>query len=411
MNDRELMKKVYDRPCADRLSAGELLENTGEPARIRSRAPALAVTAAAAVIAVGAVLFMKYKSPEVQRSDSAVQAESVTLPAAEADPPAESEAAAASAPESTSPGSSAAVGGSLSEEERRMIESDKSLAGADISGTVVLQVISPEDISSSADISELSKASKRRSCLVPGVPGSLSIVDFSADGEYISSVGTVDASVLEQLGTVKEHIDRFYPGHGEIKLFSITDTDDFTALCCFTDSGEDKAVMLTTRFINPGIGFIEEYPINGQVYPLEHIKVWAGRSRTFTHAATNSVVLCDFSTDEERVEMLTDKQLSAIKEWYAAHETDAVNVPADGSQGDRRFIPSRSAAYAGFDTADGCYVVISRAYGSPDGSEGLCVVVRNAGGICSFRWYDEKMFPDTSAVTEILDGLFGISEN
>ena len=407
MNDRELMKKVFDRRCADELSARELLEDTGEPARIRSRMPALAAAAAAAVIAVGAVMLMKYKSPEVQRSDHAAQAESVTLRAAESDPPDESETDASSAPESTSPAYIAAVGGSLSEEERRMLESDKSLAGADISGTVVLQVISPEDISSSADISELSKASKRRSCLVPGVPGSLSIVDFSADGEYISSVGTLDASVLEPLGTVKEHIDSFYPGHGEIKLFSITDTDDFTALCCFTDSGEDKAVMLTTRFINPGIGFIEEYPINGQVYPLEHIKVWAGRSRTFTHAATNSVVLCDFSTDEERVEMLTEEQLSAVQKWYHAHEADTVNVPADGSQGDRRFIPSRSAAYAGFDTADGSYVVISRAYGSSDGSRGVCVTVRNRAGECSFRWYDETIFPDTLAVTELFDGFFG----
>ena len=87
MNDRELMKRLYDRRCADEMTAAEILEGSTEPARVRSRAPVLAAAAAAAVaLGVGTALFVKYKAaPTAAGEPSAGQAEDITPVSSAAD--------------------------------------------------------------------------------------------------------------------------------------------------------------------------------------------------------------------------------------------------------------------------------------------------------------------------------------
>lgn len=65
MNDKELMKKVYDRPCADELTAEQLLARSSDRARARVSHGAVYAAAAAAVLGVGAAIVMSRVTPPI----------------------------------------------------------------------------------------------------------------------------------------------------------------------------------------------------------------------------------------------------------------------------------------------------------------------------------------------------------
>ena len=70
MNDKELMNKVFDKKCADELSAEELLSRSSKGAHVRSRAALGAVAAVAAVsIGAGAFVLLSGKGVETGTAD------------------------------------------------------------------------------------------------------------------------------------------------------------------------------------------------------------------------------------------------------------------------------------------------------------------------------------------------------
>ncbi|MBR6872357.1 MAG: hypothetical protein IKN17_02485 [Ruminococcus sp.] len=72
MDDRELMKTVYSRPCADELDALQILSRISERAEVKSRAPVYAAAAAAAAaIGIGTAVIVSNMS--VPKDDSSSQ--------------------------------------------------------------------------------------------------------------------------------------------------------------------------------------------------------------------------------------------------------------------------------------------------------------------------------------------------
>lgn len=425
MNDRELMKRVFDRRCADELSAQEILEVSLEAPRIRSRAPVFAAAAAAAALGVGAAVLLRYKPvPSVSGDPSAKQAENIAAADSVTDRSAADDTSsdpwepnAVSMPDPLIKNGDTLVTDSTSQSVIYYMDSGAEndlkslrdqlpqwLTDEDIEKAMVFRGVSIEDIAGAADIGSLGSDSQHSEYLIPASEkndGSRIVLDIPAGGEYVASEYTIDAALCNELDQTLSHIRQFYPDMSGLRLFSIELTGDFSALFCFNSGGRELAALCCSAELNTGIGFIDEAPINGQVYPFEQIKVWACRSHSLSHFATNSLTCCDFETGAETVKMLTSDQLDRIRSWYSAHEADEVNVPADGHQGDRRFVRSSSAVYAGF-SLDGGYAVISRYYGCEDGSEGLCLTVTGSSGT-SFRWYSDQLFPDTADITELFD--------
>ncbi|SDB20248.1 hypothetical protein SAMN02910317_01002 [Ruminococcaceae bacterium FB2012] len=438
MNDRELMKKIYDGRCADEMSAAEILEGSAEPARVRSKAPVIAAAAAAAVLAVGTAVFLKYKAAPVKPSgdggESVTAADSVsgssdTSADTSADP---WEPYAVSMPdpfirtdasdesrdviELMDSSESDPPSGGLSEKEREALrrfenqdskyplpEYIKGISGLDFTRAAVYNAVVTEDAVRAKDTAELKALSRGRVCLLPAADGTLISVEFDRSGN-LEAVGTPEASVPGEIESLLRRADAYGGSQGGVSLFCITDAENFDALLCFDGRDGERAMLYRSVKEPQGAGFIDEYPLEGQAYPFEHINVWAGRKHRFMHSAVNSVVYCDFDTGTERLEMISGEQLDKLTEWYKVHEADAVNVPADGSQGDNRFIKCKGAAYAGF-AVDGGYAVISRAYGSEDSVKGINVTVTDENGSASVRWYADG--PDTEGITALFDSLFG----
>lgn len=70
MNDKELMNKVFDKKCADELSAEELLSRSSKGAQVKSRAALGAVAAVAAVgVGAGAFVLLSGKGVETGTAD------------------------------------------------------------------------------------------------------------------------------------------------------------------------------------------------------------------------------------------------------------------------------------------------------------------------------------------------------
>ena len=443
MNDRELMKKIYDGRCADEMSAAEILEGSAEPARVRSKAPVIAAAAAAAVLAVGTAVFLKYKAAPVKPSgdggESVTAADSVSDSSeSSADISADPwEPYAVSMPdpfrqdgmtpvtdhngtesrdvieymESTGDGadSSQSEEPQYSEELRIKQTEEQFLAHLSQSETEITAVFDDvylQDITAAENAEQLKSLSKSRCYVLPADSTSgnhFHYAEFNSGSERMRyNAGTGELAPVLSSEVLEQKLS-FYPDHSEIKKFRIANVGSFTELYCFTSGGRELVIPYDPdRQAVPNA--ISEYPLNGQVYSFDAIRTWAGRKRQFSHYSENSVVCCDLAEKDERVYTVTEEQLLQLREWYKAHEADAVNVPADGSQGDNRFIKCKGAAYAGF-AVDGGYVVISRAYGSEDSVKGINVTVTDENGSASVRWYADG--PDTEGITALFDSLFG----
>ena len=79
MNDKELMNKVFDKKCADELSAEELLSRSSKGAQVKSRAALGAVAAVAAVgVGAGAFVLLSGKGVETGTADPISPSETTT---------------------------------------------------------------------------------------------------------------------------------------------------------------------------------------------------------------------------------------------------------------------------------------------------------------------------------------------
>ena len=195
----------------------------------------------------------------------------------------------------------------------------------------------------------------------------------------------------------------FYPDSSDEAVFC----DEFHSFyfCVFTSGGTEYVIPYCS--VPNSAANLSDIPLNYSVYTFEDFHRWMNRKSQHSHPAINSVVYCDHSTNKDSVEMISSEQLSQIREWYHSHETDEVNVPANGSQGDHRTVPCRGTAYAGFRLDDGRDIVISRAYDPEDGIRGISVVTTTDGDQQTCFFYSDDVYPDISVITDILDGFFG----
>ena len=265
-----------------------------------------------------------------------------------------------------------------------------------IERTAVLYEITRAELSGTDDIFELADPSARQ-YIVPydndKYSGYMMIgEDSSETSQGTGSMGLPDAQRISALLAD-------YPDHSGDTVFFIANEDMF--LYCFRSGGRSYSIPSYSQYSFYG-SYSYDLPLSYSVYPTETVRLWAGRKCCHNIPSSKYALYTDHSTNIDRPEPLTSEQYGRVREWYARHMSDSINLPFNGSIADsHRFVPCDGTASLFLFTEDGTQVNISRCIGAEE--NGLSVFVYSPDGSSAVFWYADDIWQDNADIISVMN--------